>query len=311
MELDDNGNKYDGMCGSAGEEYSLHEISGLDVSHYLLDDVNQNEGGFLCMLGENTPIKDCTGFSCDMMNIGNDTDKAIEESRETSPSQLKRRRMLQFPSDSSEPASVNGQKSSYYISKVREDPLVEDVLLDNMDWNSQCNSEFSGDRCSNGDGGFNLSMDGWLEDCLNESGMPHNSDVTNHSVAHEDQANVSEFCNTLEMGNNVAKTPTPTPTTCRIFRGQKSFISSPMKLTTSIAYPFALIKPCGVQGDITLKDINQRIHAPPPSKSKNTKDEDSSMSYPTSTFSGKPVVVKTKIRTDGGKGSITIMRTKG
>lgn len=34
-----------------------------------------------------------------------------------------------------------------------------------------------GDRCSNGDGGFNLSMDGWLEDCLNESGMPHNSDV--------------------------------------------------------------------------------------------------------------------------------------
>ena len=47
-----------------------------------------------------------------------DTDKAIEESRETSPSQLKRRRMLQFPSDSSEPASVNGQKSSYYISKV-------------------------------------------------------------------------------------------------------------------------------------------------------------------------------------------------
>lgn len=84
-----------------------------------------------------------------------------------------------------------------------------------------------------------------------------------------------------------------------------------MKLTTSIAYPFALIKPCGVQGDITLKDINQRIHAPPPSKSKNTNDEDTSMSYPTSTFSGKPVVVKTKIRTDGGKGSITIMRTKG
>lgn len=40
------------------------------MSHYLLDDVNQNEDSFLCMLGENTPIKDCTGFSCDMMNIG-------------------------------------------------------------------------------------------------------------------------------------------------------------------------------------------------------------------------------------------------
>lgn len=47
-----------------------------------------------------------------------DTDKATEESRETSPSQLKRRRMLQFPSDSSELVSVNAQESSYYNSKV-------------------------------------------------------------------------------------------------------------------------------------------------------------------------------------------------
>ena len=90
--------------------------------------------------------------------------------------------------------------------------------------------------------------------------------------------------------------------------GKKSFMNTPTKLTTAVAYPFSIIKPFEDQGDVTLKDINQRIHAPPASRSKNKKDEGP---YPTSAFSGKPVVAKTKIRTEGGKGSITIMRTRG
>lgn len=65
-----------------------------------------------------------------------------------------------------------------------------------------------------------------------------------------------------------------------------------------------------MQGAVTLKDINQKMLTPPPSKSKKT-HENPKTSYPTSAFSGKPVVGKTKIRTEGGKGSITIMRTKG
>lgn len=92
--------------------------------------------------------------------------------------------------------------------------------------------------------------------------------------------------------------------------GRKSYIRTPTKLASSIAYPFAFIKPCGFHGDVTLKDINQRIRTPPPSKSKHH-PEDPSLSYPTSAFSGKPVVGKTKIHTEGGKGSITIMRTRG
>lgn len=59
---------------------------------------------------------------------------------------------------------------------------------------------------------------------------------------------------------------------------------------------------------MTLKDINQLIRAPPP-KLKETIDDPSS--YPTSAFSGKPVVGRTTLSTDGGRGSITIMRTKG
>lgn len=90
--------------------------------------------------------------------------------------------------------------------------------------------------------------------------------------------------------------------------GRKSYIRTPTKLASTVVYPFAFIKPCGVHGDVTLNDINQRIHNPPKPK---PNEEDPSVSYPTSAFSGKPVVGKTKIRTEGGKGSITIMRTKG
>ncbi|KAL6011278.1 hypothetical protein ACLOJK_001723 [Asimina triloba] len=88
-------------------------------------------------------------------------------------------------------------------------------------------------------------------------------------------------------------------------------MQTPTKLAAPVAYPFALVKPCGVQGDVTLKDINQRIRTPPTSRSKHVKDEEALPSYPKSAFSGKPVVVKTKIFTEGGKGSITITRTKG
>jgi hypothetical protein len=77
-----------------------------------------------------------------------------------------------------------------------------------------------------------------------------------------------------------------------------------------VAYPFELIKPCGFRGDTTLRDINQKIHAPPPYRIRH-KYDDEPVSYQASAISGKPVVHKTKIHTEGGKGSITITRTRG
>lgn len=94
------------------------------------------------------------------------------------------------------------------------------------------------------------------------------------------------------------------------FIGKKILIGAPSKLSSSVAYPFALIKPSGGHGDLTLNEINQRIHAPPRSKLKHKVEEDVGP-YITSAFSGKPVVGRTKIRTEGGRGSITIMRTRG
>lgn len=90
--------------------------------------------------------------------------------------------------------------------------------------------------------------------------------------------------------------------------GGKSFIRTPTKSASSVAYPFAFIKPCGIHGAVTLKDINQRILTPPSNSKQNIEGPSA---YPTSAFSGKPVVGKTKIHTEGGKGSITIMRTRG
>jgi hypothetical protein len=84
--------------------------------------------------------------------------------------------------------------------------------------------------------------------------------------------------------------------------GGSSMIRVRQNITTTIAYPFTLIKPSWEEGDVTLQDINQRIHAPPKPPPE---------ILGTSAFSGKPVIGKTRIRTEGGKGSITILRTKG
>lgn len=86
-------------------------------------------------------------------------------------------------------------------------------------------------------------------------------------------------------------------------------MKTPMKLTTSIAYPFSPIKPCEIHGEVTLKNINHLIQSPSISRFNCKMDEDPPIDY--SPISGKPVVIKTKIHTEGGKGSITIMRTKG
>ena len=80
-----------------------------------------------------------------------------------------------------------------------------------------------------------------------------------------------------------------------------STVKVKQNLTTSVAYPFTLIKPSWEEGDVTLQDINKRIHAP----SKKAPEI-----LGTSAFSGKPVIGKTRIRTEGGRGSITILRTK-
>ncbi|OAY72073.1 Protein XRI1 [Ananas comosus] len=251
------------MCNSEmwewrGEGYDLQRVSLNDVSHCLWGDVNQN--GFLYMLDEQTPIKDCTELSCQVSDIGDYSDKGLEECLDSS--QIKRRRMLQFTSEGNEVI-------------VAECSMMEDGISGNFHWDSQWNFEFSG-----------IIL--WLLLTILMFLL--------YNISPETGANVVE--------------DRSIPAQLKILTGSESVIDPPTKFATSVAYPFALIKPCGAHGDLTLHDINERIHAKPMSKIKHKKDEDS-IAYSTSAFSGKPVVVKTKIRTEGGKGSITITRTRG
>lgn len=80
-----------------------------------------------------------------------------------------------------------------------------------------------------------------------------------------------------------------------------------------IAYPFELVKPGGVEGETTLKDINNQMLMSPskpiphPVGNSVTHPCISARGYG---ISGKVVTALTRIHTQG-RGSITIIRTKG
>ncbi|XP_078176430.1 protein XRI1-like isoform X3 [Carex rostrata] len=199
-------------------------------------------------------------------------------------SQIKRRRMLQF---------------NLVSDETIDSVLMEEGLSENLDWNEQWNFKVSEGNCVLNCGG----LDEWLDECLvdgdtNDTSGEEKESMPLISSGHAGASKVQK----ARAKSNAAL--------AKVSKGKKTLISVPSKLSSSVAYPFALVKPCGGHGDLTLNDINQRIHAPPRSKLKHKVDADGGP-YTTSAFSGKPVVGRTKIRTEGGRGSITIMRTRG
>ncbi|KAJ4969543.1 hypothetical protein NE237_016244 [Protea cynaroides] len=286
------------------DDYHLQKDSHFGISNNLWNEANQNEESLNYMFDETTPIKACGDLAYHVADSGKNMNKVQEEHRDSS-SQLKRRRMLQFDTSSMDPCYCDEQISSAFVKSKDWEDQIRSASLETSDWVSEL-TEY---RPVSGNGSLDQSSKGWLANCFNDSEMHFSSDDMNVSGAFDEQIDVSEFCNfPSEVEAHVVQ-QCSTPSRRIVFKGRKSFIRTPTKIA-AVAYPFALIKPSGVHGNVTLKDINQRIRTPPPSKSKQI-DDDASASYPTSAFSGKPVVVKTKIRTEGGKGSITIMRTKG
>ncbi|KAI3691208.1 hypothetical protein L2E82_49428 [Cichorium intybus] len=84
------------------------------------------------------------------------------------------------------------------------------------------------------------------------------------------------------------------------------------KLITRVVYPFAMVKPGGLKGDMTLSDINQRILMPPTRPLKHPVGDFACrplVSPGGLGLSGKDVVALTRIHTQG-RGTITIIRTK-
>uniref|UniRef100_A0A7N0UI81 Protein XRI1 n=1 Tax=Kalanchoe fedtschenkoi TaxID=63787 RepID=A0A7N0UI81_KALFE len=283
---------------------SLPEGPRYDISPWTEVTTNQEDMSY--MIDDTTPVKACVDVSCKV----SDCDDLIKESEEcrVSSSQAKRRRMLLFTNEPIEfPLCTEDLPSAYLKSKAREES-VESLFPELSPWD-----DTSSDFMSTSNSEM-MEPDEWLAELFNDTDM-NPEDMTFLEEASV-QYNISDFGDAQH--NHKAEAPpveccalppkpAPKKVTGRvIFKGRRSYIQPPIKLASSVAYPFTFIKPCPAKGGMTLDDINQKIHTPPPKK-----PDPIPPNLPKSAFSGKLVVGKTRIRTEGGKGSITITRTRG
>ncbi|XP_022159878.1 protein XRI1 [Momordica charantia] len=290
-----------------GDGYCIQKDNDLEIPESIWDGVSENDD-LSYVLDETTPVKACGDLAYHVA-YSDGRNKKSEESRETH-SQAKRRRMLQFNAQDMGTSLCSEDLSSRFLKSLNKDVSSPAALPEVPYGIPEC-SGLSDNVPISCHENLDHSPEGWISECFNDADMHCSPEDLNFAGTSDIQIDVSEFCDVMPelKSNAVQHHPTRAPRNI-IFKGRKSYIRTPTKLASSVAYPFAFIKPCGFHGDVTLKDINQRIRTPPPSKLKHH-PEDPSQSYPTSAFSGKPVVGKTKIHTEGGKGSITIMRTRG
>ncbi|XP_019235499.1 PREDICTED: protein XRI1-like isoform X2 [Nicotiana attenuata] len=233
------------------------------------------------------------------------TTKKLEQCREPAKA-VKRRRMLQFDAEILDVSGSNEEIPLTCLKSKERDAYFEEAICEVSDWLS----EYADGATSSAHEGLDESSEEWLTDCFNDAELQPSSEDMNTSGVPDVQADIIEVINSSPERETTMVKSSPVRTCGNIiFKGSNSYMQPPKKGASSVVYPFGFIKPCSVQGDLTLKEINKKIHTPPPSKSKQSNQDPPS--YPTSAFSGKPVVGKTKINIEGGRGSITIMRTKG
>ncbi|KAG5381770.1 hypothetical protein IGI04_033240, partial [Brassica rapa subsp. trilocularis] len=252
---------------------------------------------------ESTPVKACSELGYHVTT--DETIKKMEVQQSETRSAVKRRRMLHFEDQPMETSLFSSECFSSILKSSARDEAYDELLPEG----SQLIQGFSEDASASSLEGLDLYAEEWYADCLND---PETQTLPTDDLSFgspEVQIDVSEYLNVPpETETREVRRPVTRSSPNVIFKGRKSFARPVPKLPSSIIYPFAFIKPCGVHGDMTLKDINKKIQTPP-AKAKEDKEE--APVIQTSAFSGKPVVGKTKIRTEGGKGSITIMRTRG
>lgn len=277
----------DELWGWQSQEYSLQKDLLPDPCSSLWAEASDNVADGWSMFDEQTPIKHCTDLEFQLCDIGDIIIKDFEEGKETL--QAKRRRMLQFCPENVEMTC----------------PMTEDGLSESLQV-----MDFSGTDCLlNSDGTDELPED-WLVNCSQDSEPQIPAEEMNSpAAAMEKTIDIPEHQNSSPSEQSIVPHNNPTRSRPTPLKAGKNIIRA-KKLRTSVALPFELIKPCSIHGDVTLNDINEKIHAPPPYKIKHKNDEEPN-SHQASAISGKPVVHKTKIHTEGGKGSITITRTIG
>lgn len=105
----------------------------------------------------------------------------------------------------------------------------------------------------------------------------------------------------------------PSPVLCRPGSDGGGDRRPTEKALAKLAYPFAVVKPGGTEGDLTLDEINERILMPPTRPVKHPVGDFACrplVSPDGPGLSGKAVVALTRIQTRG-RGTITIIRTRG
>jgi hypothetical protein len=70
-------------------------------------------------------------------------------------------------------------------------------------------------------------------------------------------------------------------------------MKTPTGLSSSVAYPFAFIKPCGDRGDVTLKEINKRIYGVFDCSEREYRRGHGIVSYADGTFLNRPAILST------------------
>lgn len=293
-----------------GDEFQLDVDSPLAISHILWDDLTVSEEESRNLF-ESTPAKDCmepelAPTFMAKQGYGEPTSSPLVVQRDADSPHSKRRRMLHFP----DPTICNERTESgiatfedgrdSFISRSGDLQISNNTPL-----------QLASNECaySSPSGNIGQVSESWMENCFNEGESQFMSDEMNAAVPFDDQIDITEFCSLQPSESDVEIHHEPMPKT--VLAAKKTHHQSATKLVTPVAYPFTLLKPCGVQGDVTLNDINQRILMPQSRLRHHGKYYDTALQSASSpAFSGKAVVALTKIHTEG-KGSITIMRTKG
>ncbi|GJN03195.1 hypothetical protein PR202_ga20607 [Eleusine coracana subsp. coracana] len=248
-----------------GEHCEPSDASHADATKFVWDCLNQDDDELLGLLGNQTPLRDCRDFFADIGDITCKETLDPEESRES-----KRRRMLEYPSESSQSEVATHETASALVtSEVTDISLLCTDEPQSLSYDMQPNSNDSG-----------LSL--W-HICLMLATAPL-LPCSQESVTYiDDQTGVSGTSEIVPVTESLIMQETMKLSTLKVSKGGRSLSKTKHDITTSIAYPFTLIKPSWEETDVTLNDINQRIRAPPKKPPE---------ILGTSSFSGKPVIGK-------------------
>ncbi|KAM3230613.1 hypothetical protein ACQJBY_061036 [Aegilops geniculata] len=280
------------------------QMEGLDVARLAWDCLNRDDDDdeeLLRLLGNQTPLRDCHAF-LDIGDITCEETLDLEEYREP-----KRRRVLEYPSEVNQPDGRDHEMGSNFLtSEVTEASLICTDEPQSLNWDMQQDSDILDMISSLSNGAPYEPSDNQLENYSDGSTIYYTPDQmtpTQESVTYMDcQTDMPGTAEIAPATENLIMQETNKFSMLKVSKGGSSMIKMKQNLTTFMTCPFTLIKPYWEEGNVTLKDINQLIHAPP-------KQPPEILGM--SAFSGKPVIGKTRIRTEGGKGSVTILRTKG